>query len=226
MSRRSLPFLDPVRVTTGERSVAHLAAAMLLDYPDEDVRANVDVVRASVETLPRTVAASFTAHLDAVAAMSLAEQQAHYVTTFDLRRRCALYLTYYSSGDTRRRGMALVTCREAYRACGFEPHDDELPDYLPNILELSARAPGPVTDALLGTHREGLEVLRSALHSVPSPYAHLLDAVCRTLPAVDDATAERFAALVASGPPGETVGLSAPLLPFPTFPSSRSEVPA
>lgn len=223
MSRRSLPFLEPVRVTTGERSLAHLAAAMLLDYPTEHVRAHHPLLRSTVAGLPRGVADAFLAHLDAVDALDLADQQAHYVTTFDLRRRCALYLTYYSSGDTRRRGMALVTCREAYRACGFEPHDDELPDYLPAVLELSARAPGPVTDALLGTHREGLEVLRSALHAVTSPYAHVLDAVCRTLPAVDDATAQRFADLVASGPPGETVGLSAPLLPFPTV---RQEVPA
>lgn len=146
------------------------------------------------------------------------------MSTFDLKRRCALYLTYYSSGDTRRRGMALVTFVEAYRACGWEPREDELPDYLPTALELSARDPGPIADALLGTHRDGIEVLRSALHSVPSPYAHLLDAVCLTLPAVDAATAERFSALVQAGPPSEMVGLSAPLLPFPTV--RDAEVPA
>ncbi|MFC4614171.1 nitrate reductase molybdenum cofactor assembly chaperone [Cellulomonas algicola] len=224
MSRRTLPFLDPVRVTTGERAVAHLAAAMLLDYPTEHVRAHHDLLRSTVAGLPHGVAHAFRVHLDAVAAMDLAEQQGHYVATFDLRRRCALYLSYYSAGDTRRRGMALVTFREAYRACGFEASDDELPDFLPAVLELSARAPGPVVDALLGTHREGLELLRSALHDARSPYAHVLDAVCRTLPAVDAATAERFADLVASGPPGETVGLSAPLLPFPTV--RPTEVPA
>ena len=35
----------------------------------------------------------------------------HYVETFDLRRRCALYLTYYRYGDTRKRGMAMLASR-------------------------------------------------------------------------------------------------------------------
>jgi nitrate reductase molybdenum cofactor assembly chaperone len=39
----------------------------------------------------------------------------HYVETFDLRRRCALYLTYYQCGDTRKRGMAMLAFKTAYR---------------------------------------------------------------------------------------------------------------
>jgi nitrate reductase delta subunit len=37
----------------------------------------------------------------------------HYVQTFDLRRRCALYLTYYRYGDTRKRGMAMIVSHTA-----------------------------------------------------------------------------------------------------------------
>ncbi len=48
--------------------------------------------------------------------------------TFDLRRRCALYLTYYRYGDTRKRGMAMLAFKAAYRAAGLEPTDSELPD--------------------------------------------------------------------------------------------------
>ena len=62
----------------------------------------------------------------------------HYVETFDLRRRCALYLTYYRYGDTRKRGMAMLTFKAAYRAAGLEPLDDELPDYLPLVLDFAA----------------------------------------------------------------------------------------
>lgn len=223
MARRvDLPFLTPVRVDAEQRSVAHMAAALLLDYPTAATREQSDLLREATAALPRPVAEAFGRFLDE--AWTLTEQQTHYVQTFDLKRRCALYLTYYSSGDTRRRGMALVTFVEAYRACGWEPREDELPDYLPTALELSAREPGPIADALLGTHRDGIEVLRSALHAVPSPYAHLLDAVCLTLPAVDAATADRFTALVQAGPPSEMVGLSAPLLPFPTV--RAAEVPA
>ena len=66
------------------------------------------------------------------------EAAQHYVETFDLRRRCALYLTYYRYGDTRKRGMAMLTFKSAYRAAGLQPCEDELPDYLPMVLDFAA----------------------------------------------------------------------------------------
>ena len=223
-----LPFLDPVRASPDERALAHLAASRLLDYPSPQLRASYGLLREVADGMPAEVRDALHDFLDSTVRWPLEEQQAHYVATFDLKRRCALYLTYYTAGDTRRRGMALVTFVEAYKACGFVPRDDELPDYLPSVLELSARTSSGdeavVAAAVLGAHREGIEVLRSALHHASSPYARLVDAVCLTLPAVDAETAARFAELVAAGPPAEMVGLSAPLLPFPT--TRPSEVPA
>ena len=59
---------------------------------------------------------------------------------------------------------------------------DELPDYLPVVLELSARSGDEVADVLLSSHREGIEVLRAALVDAGSPYAGLVEAVSATLP--------------------------------------------
>ena len=66
------------------------------------------------------------AHLRAT---PLRQLQEDYVETFDHTRRCALYLTYFAYGDTRRRGQALVAFKEAYRAAGVEWDDStgELP---------------------------------------------------------------------------------------------------
>jgi nitrate reductase delta subunit len=200
--RTDLPFLEPVPITDPDRATAHMLAALLLAYPSPEQRAETSVLRTVAGTLPAPVADAVGQYLDAADDWDLERHEAAYVETFDLKRRCALYLSYFSAGDTRRRGMALVTFVEAYRACGWEPPDDELPDHLPSVL--------------LGSHRQGIEVLRSALHAASSPYAHLLDAVCLTLPAVDQDTAARFTELIAAGPPQEMVGLSAPLLPFPT----------
>lgn len=216
MTRTALPFLTPVPCTGPQRAVAHMTAALLLDYPTAELRDGFATLRATAADLPRRVEKAVCSFLDRVGAWDLDQHEAEYVRTFDLKRRCALYLTFYAAGDTRRRGMALVTFVEAYRACGWQPPADELPDYLPAVLELCAREPGEISDLLLGAHRDGLEVLRSALHGLASPYADVLDAVCLTLPQVDAATAERFTALVSAGPPQEMVGLSAPLLPFPT----------
>jgi len=129
----------------------------------------------------------------------------HYVATFDLRRRCALYLTYYRYGDTRKRGMSLLAFKNSYRSAGYVPADQELPDYLPMVLDFAALTPRGT--ALLHAHRADLELLRRALHQAQTPYAGLLDAVCTQLHGLG----RRELALVHKawdeGPPREDVGL-------------------
>lgn len=222
-SREPLPFLEPERLHERDVATVQMAAALLLTYPDTGHGERLAAVRDAVEHLPidaEVVARDLRSHLDAVERWDAEEAQVHYVETFDLRRRCSLHLTFYSAGDTRRRGMALVRFREAFRAAGFEPDDaDELPDHLPLVLEMSARGGTDIAAVLLGAHRQGVELLRSALHHVSSPYAHVLDAVCRTLPPVSPEAQKRFTDLLTEGPPQEMVGLAAPLLPFPTAPA-------
>src|SRR5665811_1231821 len=112
--------------------------------------------------------------------MSQQDLEAHFTATFDLKRKCCPYLTYYAAGDTRRRGMALVRFVEAYRAAGWEVAAEELPDYLPIVLEFSALSDSPIAQELLAAHRAGIEVLRTALSTCASPYAHVSSAVRRT----------------------------------------------
>ncbi len=129
----------------------------------------------------------------------------HYVATFDLRRRYALYLTYYRYGDTRKRGMAMLAFKAAYRAAGYEPSESELPDYLPLVLDFAALHPRG--QRLLRAHRADLELLLRALREARSPYAGVIEAVCAQLPALrrpDQALVRR---LWESGPPAEEVGL-------------------
>ncbi|SEU27786.1 nitrate reductase molybdenum cofactor assembly chaperone [Nonomuraea wenchangensis] len=114
------------------------------------------------------------------------------------------YLTYYADGDTRRRGASLAALKRRYRAAGWELMEDELPDFLPVVLEFAAL---DATGAeVLREHRVGLELLRAALERRGSPYALVVGAVCGTLP---PATAEQRAEvrrLAAGGPPAESVG--------------------
>ena len=76
------------------------------------------------------------------------------------------------------------------------------------ILELSATSGDPLVVQLLAAHRDGLEVMRSALHAAHSPYAHLLDGLVCTLPEVSDEVVERFQRLITQGPPTEMVGVN------------------
>lgn len=188
--------------------IAHMAASILLDYPDAERRRRFGVVAASVALLPAPLRNAFEAFLDAAAAMSQQELEAHFTATFDLKRKCCPYLTYYAAGDTRRRGMALVRFVEAYRAAGWEVAAEELPDYLPMVLEFSAVSESPIARELLSAHRDGIEVLRSALETIGSPYAHVVEAVSLSLPKIDEETRARYLALVNEGPPTETVGMT------------------
>lgn len=136
----------------------------------------------------------------------------HYVETFDLRRRSSLYLTYYLHGDTRRRGMALLTLKQRYRAAGLVPCEDELPDFLPMVCEFAALAGPDRGESPLRQHRAGIELIRSALREARSPYGDVLDALCTLLPPLSTSERSRIVEVAADGPPDEQVGL-APFAP-------------
>jgi len=130
----------------------------------------------------------------------------HYVETFDLQRRCSLYLTYYAHGDTRRRGMALLEFSQAYRQVDEELTSGELPDHLAVVCEFAARHQDEGT-RLLQAHRAGVELLGMALEQERSPYAHVVDLVRAALPEPAPRDLEAALALARSGPPAEEVGL-------------------
>lgn len=195
-------------LTDEQRRTVHMAASILLDYPQPERRAHFSQVADAVANLPEEISREFAAFFDATSMMSQHEIESHFTAIFDQKRKCCPYLTYYSTGDTRRRGMALVGFIEAYRAAGWEVEDGELPDYLPMVLEFSARSDSPIAGQLLTSYREGIEVLRTALESFDSPYSHVVSAVCRSFGEIDDETRERYLRLVNEGPPTEMVGVT------------------
>ncbi len=195
--------------TARQRALTHMAASVLLCYPGEDAAAKRAAISAELGALPRPIAdrfGAFLAHAERVGPDGLAQE---YVATFDLKRKCSLYLSYFLTGDTRRRGTALVTFLEVYRAAGFEFDAAELPDFLPVVLEFSALGDAELAGALLASHREGLEVLREALAALGSTWTGVVEAVTLTLPHVDEATRRRTLDLIAGGPPAEMVGADA-----------------
>jgi nitrate reductase delta subunit len=195
------------RLATDDVALAHRLAALLLEYPDEDLLAALPDLRAATATLPAALGDPLRRLVDHLAAGEPRELQAQYVATFDHRRRCCLYLTYYSYGDTRKRGVALVELKQAYREAGLELAVEELPDHLCVVLEFAATADRVAGIRLLLDHRAGVELLRLALVDAGSPYADALVAVCATLPPLSGEDRAAVARLAAEGPPGEDVGL-------------------
>jgi len=195
------------RLATDEHAAVHRVAALLLDYPDEELVAQLPAIHEVVNGMSARFREPLTRLVSHLARVDVREAAAHYVATFDHRKRCCLFLTYYAHGDTRNRGVALVTFKQAYRAAGVELAQEELPDHLCVVLEFAATTDRVEGIRLLLAHRAGLELLRIALLEAGSPYADALVAVCGTLPPLEGDELEAVARLAADGPPEEEVGL-------------------
>ena len=181
-------------------------ASVLLQYPTAalfDGLGELDAFAAT--TSPRQARAAFGRFLAWLRATAPADVAQHYVQTFDLRRRCALYLTYYRYGDTRKRGLAMVAFKTAYRDAGFIPSEDELPDYLPMVLDFAALTGRG--QRLLRGRRADLELLRRALAKAGSPYEDVVAAVCAQLPRLGRHELGQVLTAWETGPPREEVGL-------------------
>ena len=225
--RRTRSGLSPDQLTLVWQSVS-----LLLDYPDEAVRARADLIRSVTDRLPSSIGDSLRDFLGHLESTPLPELQAAYVETFDNRRRCNLFLTYFAHGDTRKRGMALLRFKQTYLAAGFELDDAELPDHLCVVLEFAATIDRDRGRQLMLDHRAGLELLRLSLRDMHSPWAGLVDAVTATLPPLRGEERDAVRRLAAEGPPEEEVGLAPfaspqfspgaaagpTLLPMPSFP--------
>jgi len=190
-----------------DKAVARLAASWLLWYPDDELVARLPDIRAAVSDLPGGAREHLAAFMDWFVATDVMQVRREYVQTFDMKRKACPYLTYWTHGDTRNRGMAILHFKQAYLDAGFDAGDAELADHLAVVLEFAAVGDQLTGDALLAEHTAAIGLLQSALESVDSPYAHVLAAVTATLPKVTPEIAERMEQIATHGPPVEQVGL-------------------
>jgi nitrate reductase molybdenum cofactor assembly chaperone NarJ/NarW len=210
-------------LTQGTRTTAAMTyklCSLLLQYPDEELLGARDEIANAVAALPRSpgrlALGRFCEWWTRTDPLTVAQ---HYVETFDLHKRCGLYLTFYGEGERRERGMALLRLRKLYRAAGLPQQDGELPDFLPVMLEFAAATLRDRGERVLREHRAALELVRLSLRERESPYADLLDAVSLTLGEPSAADRARAIKLAASGPPHELVGLE-PFAPPEVMPST------
>ena len=192
----------------GERELrtAWQCVSLLLEYPTQELIELLPAIRSAAADLPggvREPLLRFAAHL---AGSDLGELQREYVATFDTTRRCALHLTYYTFGDTRKRGIALVQFKQAFRRGGLEVNDEELPDHLSVVCEFGATGDVDIAWKLLNDYRVGIELLYLALEDRKSAW---VDAVTTCARPFRNLTAQplRRSSGCCRGPPNEDVGL-------------------
>lgn len=189
------------------------SASLLLGYPDTRLEEQLPIVREAATRLPARLRTPLLGVVDHLAGTDLGPLQEAYVDTFDSRRRCNLFLTYFVHGDTRKRGLALLRFKQTYLRSGFvlDAQPDlgaELPDHLCVVLEYAATVDQQLGWRLLLDHRAGLELLRLSLREQESPWAGAVEAVTATFPPLRGDEWDAVRALAAEGPPAEEVGLS------------------
>jgi len=190
------------------KELARAIAAQCLGYPEQSfIDRNAELLNMTHALDPklREPLAKF---LTSAAQMPLNQLQQHYVEIFDMRRKCSLFLTSWTHGDTRNRGMALVYFIQIYKRCGLLLSPHELPDHLAVVLEFAALENPIEGDLLLGEHQAPILLIRDALHKCGSIYGEVLDAVVESLPEMTPEIEARAKALAITGPPKEFVGLS------------------
>ena len=195
------------RLTPAELATSWQVLSLLLEYPTEELVGRRAVIGSAVAPLPAQVREPVCRFVTVLESTPLGQLQRDYVETFDVTRRCCLYLTYFAHGDTRKRGLALVQFKQAFRKAGVEFDAAELPDHLSVVLEFGAAYDADTAWRLLNDHRAGIEMLRIALAEKASAWHDLLLALVATLPELKGEDEEKMVALIAKGPPSEEVGL-------------------
>lgn len=154
--------------------------SVLLEYPDQELIAHLPELHGEVvacvdmDGAEREAMLRFLQHLEAT---PLTDLQADYVRTFDMTAENSLHLTHHLFGDDKNRGPALIDLGELYKDYGVEVVTNELPDYLPLVLEFAAYLDDGEANVFLADAHKVFKVLTENLSQTDSPYAGLLSIV-------------------------------------------------
>jgi nitrate reductase molybdenum cofactor assembly chaperone NarJ/NarW len=156
------------------------AMSVLLDYPTAELQAATGDIAAVLATeghVPRPALQALRPLLDGIATADLYDLEERYVALFDRSRTLSLDLFEHVHGESRDRGGAMVDLLETYRADGYEPRGDVLPDHLPVLLEYLSIRPEAEARAMLAECAHILEALHQRLQRRETPYAAIFAAL-------------------------------------------------
>lgn len=156
------------------------ALGALLAYPTQElIDALPDLYSVIVEEaiVPRAQRDALKQLLHWMSGQDLLDLEEQYVDWFDRGRATSLHLFEHVHGESRDRGQAMVDLKSMYEAAGLWLSGNELPDYLPALLEyLSVRA---IADAhaMIADCEHILRSIGAQLAKRESPYASVLAAI-------------------------------------------------
>ena len=156
------------------------ALAALLAYPTReliDALPDIGEIFDRERALGRRERLTLRALLDELSASDLLDAQARYVALFDRGRKTSLHLFEHLHGESRDRGQAMVDLNAMYAQAGLRLTANELPDYLPVLLEFASLQPDSVVRDVIGDCAHIVRGIGEELARRASRYAAVLDAV-------------------------------------------------
>jgi nitrate reductase molybdenum cofactor assembly chaperone NarJ/NarW len=161
-------------------TITYRALAALLGYPTPELVAALPEIRVVVDgeaRLGRRERRALRALIAELAASDLIDAQERYVDLFDRGRATSLHLFEHVHGESRDRGQAMVDLNATYAQAGLALAANELPDYLPVLLEFVSLQPDAVSRAMIGDCAHIVRKVGDALAKRESAYSAVLAAV-------------------------------------------------
>jgi len=156
------------------------ALGALLAYPTQeliDALPELYAVMVDEAVVPRPQRERLKQLLHWMAAQDLLDLEEHYVEWFDRGRATSLHLFEHVHGESRDRGQAMVDLKQLYQTEGLQLAANELPDYLPAILEYLSVRPQAAANEMIGDFAHILRSIGTQLGRRNSSYAAVLAAV-------------------------------------------------
>ncbi|MFZ2523793.1 MAG: nitrate reductase molybdenum cofactor assembly chaperone [Candidatus Ferrigenium altingense] len=150
--------------------------SVLLEYPDQELIDNLPEIRAIVDEstdIDAEQRVGLRKFLDHLSGIPLTDIQVEYVNTFDRTPEHSLHLTHHLFGEEtdRDRGPALIDLGEMFKEYGVKTVTNELPDYLPLLLEFTSQLDDSEATVFLSDIGKVLKTLTENLTKANSPYA-------------------------------------------------------
>lgn len=158
-----------------DKQKAFRIGSLLLDYPEKigDLKGIKEEILSLKKHEVQNMYLKFVNYLET---NNLRELCKEYVDTFDFNSQASLYITYFKLGEQSERGGALVDLKACFKKAGLVLRKNELPDYLPLLLEFASLAPSELIEDTLGRYSEEIEKLYRELERKDSYYQFIIKA--------------------------------------------------
>jgi nitrate reductase delta subunit len=161
-------------------SISLRVLARLLAYPNQALRADLADMQLALEADRALTPArkdELFALIRHLAEGTPLEVEGEFVELFDRGHATSLHLFEHVHGDSRDRGPAMVDLTQTYEKAGLFLAPEELPDYLPVVLEFVSTQPPKEAKAFLAEMAHIFNAIFSALQQRNTPYASVIGAL-------------------------------------------------